>query len=186
VAIASSLRSTARRAGRCLLQPSRSRNTAQVWACEYRTPVTRSITSATRASVHISVGNPFARGPASSAASTSASCASASFRRRPARPAPASPSRPCSCQAWYQRDAVCAETPSSVTTSTWRLPRANMSAARIRRAVSPSKSRRARARPARRACLFRVADPAAAGTSPLSCLNRRDSGSDSLYFRKIF
>jgi hypothetical protein len=35
--------------------------------------------------------------------------------------------------------------------------------------------------------LFRVADPvAAAGTPSLSCLNRRNSGSDSLYFRKIF
>jgi hypothetical protein len=36
-------------------------------------PVTRSITLATRASVHISVGNPFAFGPAPSAASTCAS-----------------------------------------------------------------------------------------------------------------
>ena len=102
---------------------------AQVWVCEYRTPVTRSITSATRASVHIPVANPFARGPFSSAASTSASCVSVSLRRRPARPAPASPSRPCSCQARYHRDAVCADTPSPVTTSAWRLPRANMSAA---------------------------------------------------------
>jgi hypothetical protein len=65
--------STARRAGHWQVQPSRSRGTTQVWACEYRVPVTRSITPATRASVHISVGNPFAFGPAPSAASTCAS-----------------------------------------------------------------------------------------------------------------
>jgi hypothetical protein len=118
VAIASSLRSTARRAGRCRLQPSRSRSTVQVWVWPYRTPVTASITSATRASVHISVGKPFARGPFASAASTSASCASLSLRTRPARPAPASPFRPSSVHARYHRDAVCADTPSSVTTST--------------------------------------------------------------------
>ena len=33
VAIASSSRSTARRAGRCLLHPSRSRRTVHVWHC---------------------------------------------------------------------------------------------------------------------------------------------------------
>jgi hypothetical protein len=118
VAIASSSRSTARRAGRCRLQPSRSRSTVQVWVCEYRTPVSRSITSATRASVHISVGNPFARGPSTSAACTRASCSSLSLRDRPARPAPASASRPPSTHARYHRDAVCADTPNSDTTST--------------------------------------------------------------------
>jgi hypothetical protein len=34
--------------------------------------------------------------------------------------------------------------------------------------------------------LFRIADPVAAGTPPLSRLNRRYSCSYSLYFRKIF
>lgn len=62
-AIASSLRSTARRAGRCRLQPNRSRKIVQVCVSEYRTPVTPMITSATRAKVHMSVGNPFALGP---------------------------------------------------------------------------------------------------------------------------
>lgn len=180
-ATASSLRSTARRAGRCRLQPSRWRKIAHVWVCEYRTPVSRSITSATRASVHIPVANPLARGPAKSAASTPASCSSVSFGRRPARPAPARPRRPPPCQARYHRDAVCADTPSPATTSTCRLPRANISAARIRRAASPAKSRRTRPPPAadREAA-------AAAGTTPLSYPTRQNRGSASLYFRKIF
>lgn len=90
----------------------------QVWVCECRIPVTASITSATRASVHISVGKPFARGPFASAASTSANCPSVSRRARPARPPPTNPARPPCCHARYHRDAVCAETPSLVTTST--------------------------------------------------------------------
>jgi hypothetical protein len=67
-AIASSSRSTARRAGRCRLQPSRWRRTVHVCVVPCRTPVTFSISSATRASVHISVGNPFAFGAAVGAA----------------------------------------------------------------------------------------------------------------------
>ena len=90
--------------------------------------------------------------PPASAASTSASCSSVSLRRRPARPAPASPSRPCSCQARYHRDAVCADTPSAVTTSTCRLPRANMSAACSTAGLQPLKIT-ARPDPPRRARL---------------------------------
>jgi hypothetical protein len=118
VAIASSSRSTARRAGRCRLQPSRSRKMVQVWVWLCRTPVSFSIMSATRASVHISVAKPFARGPFASAASTSTIWASVSLRARPARPAPASASRPPLAHALCHRDAVCADTPSSITTST--------------------------------------------------------------------
>jgi hypothetical protein len=82
--------STARRAGHWQVQPSRSRGTTQVWACEYRVPVTRSITPATRASVHISVGtrSPSARPPAPpppAQADPRSACGTA----RPGQPAPA-------------------------------------------------------------------------------------------------
>lgn len=67
---------------------------SKVWVCEYRTPVTFSMTSATRASVHMSVGNPFAFGPCANASATSATCWPDTLRRRPARPAPPSACRP--------------------------------------------------------------------------------------------
>src|SRR5271170_5937263 len=70
LAMASSLRSRARRAGRCRDQPRRWRRISQVWLVPYRTPVTDSITSATHFSVHRSVANPFALGPAFSASTT--------------------------------------------------------------------------------------------------------------------
>src|SRR5262249_9371003 len=63
-------------------------------------------------------------------------------------------------------------------TSTCRLPRPNISAARIRRAASPAKSRRARPR--------LVADQETAGTPPLSYPGKHHARNDSLYFRKIF
>ena len=59
--MAASSRSRARRAGRCRLHPI-WRSTRQTWPGWYFTPVTRSITSATRASVHSSVGKPLAFG----------------------------------------------------------------------------------------------------------------------------
>src|SRR5437879_10051674 len=93
----------------------------------------RSITIAIRLSVHRSVGNPWARGPFSSARSRLRRSASERRRRRPARPAPASPLVPPLRHALYQRLALGRETPSARTTSAWVLPRANIAAARIRR-----------------------------------------------------
>jgi glyoxylase-like metal-dependent hydrolase (beta-lactamase superfamily II) len=55
-AIASSSRSVARRAGRCQVQPSCWRRMYHTRAGWWATPVTRSITSATRCKVHRSVG----------------------------------------------------------------------------------------------------------------------------------
>jgi hypothetical protein len=184
--MASSSRSVARRAGRCLLQPNRSRRIVHVCVVEYRTPVTFSITSATRASVHMSVGNPFAFGPCVSAPATSITCSSVSLRSRPARPAPASACRPPADHARYHREAVCAETSNSATTSTCRLPRSNISAARIRRSRNASKSRRAATFLPLRAFRRWPADRDGSGIPRLSYQARRITRIDSPYYRKIF
>ena len=135
-------RSAARRAGRCRVQPSRWRRISQVCDGEYRTPVTCSITWLMRASVHMSVPNPWAFGPANNAVCTSANCSSDNRGVRPNRAAPTSASRPPACQLRYHRDAVCAETSNRLTTSTCRIPASNNSAARIRRSRNASTSRR--------------------------------------------
>src|SRR6266511_2676148 len=139
--MAASSRSLARRAGRCRVQPRRWRRISQVCDGEYRTPVTCSMTCAIRARVHMSVANPWAFGPANSAACTSASCCSDSRAVRPSRWAPTSASRPPVRQLWYQRDAACADTPNWVTTSTCRMPASNNSTARIRRSRNAFTSR---------------------------------------------
>jgi len=113
----------------------------QVCVDAYRTPVSFSITPATRSRVHMSVGYPWARGPRNSAFSTSRSCVSDSRDGRPARPAPVNAGRPPSHHARYHRDAVCADTPNSRATSTCRAPRSNIRAACIRRCRNASKSR---------------------------------------------
>lgn len=59
----------------CRLHPNRWRRTVQVCVGWYRTPVTFSITSATLARVHMSVGYPLALGPRSSASSAPAALA---------------------------------------------------------------------------------------------------------------
>src|SRR2546427_1484381 len=93
----------------------------------------RSMTIAIRLSVHRSVGNPWARGPFSSARSRLRRSASERRGRRPARPAPARPLAPPSAHALYQRLTLGRETPSARTTSAWVLPRSNIRPARIRR-----------------------------------------------------
>ena len=102
------------------------------------------MTSETRDRVHRSVGNPLARGPRLSSVTTSASWSSDRRGRRPARPAPTRASRPPLDHCWYHSDALWAETPRAWATSAWLLPRRNMSAARRRRFLSASKSRRGR------------------------------------------
>lgn len=144
--IFSSSRSTARCAGRCRLHPRYSRRTVQVWVCEYRTPVIASITSATRSSVHISVANPWSLGPGQAQPPPRrAGRGSTAADGRPARPR-SRPHTPPTDHALCHRDAVCADTPNTTTTSTCRLPASNISAARIRRSRNASKSRRAAAR----------------------------------------
>src|SRR5579875_2858198 len=180
LAMAPSLRSRARRAGRWRDQPRRSRNIFQVWLVPYRTPVADSITSATRFSVHRSVENPLALGPAFSAPTTWASCSSERRGKRPARPAPARALRPLSRHRAYQRDALWGETPKTRATSAWDLPRRNMSAARRRRRCSASKSRRGRAGGLVLPVLAR--DVGEVRTSPSSHMHVVTS----LYSRKIF
>src|ERR1019366_996597 len=163
---------------RCRDQPRRSRKMVQVWVCEYLTSVVASITSATRASVHRSVGKPLARGPRRRAATTSASCSSESRGRRPARPAPVKAARPPSFQSWYHFDALSRETPSAWATSAWLLPRRNMSAARRRRALRASKSRRGGTRFFALLPLTASREP---GIHPVSHIDVVTS----MYFRKI-
>jgi hypothetical protein len=111
---------------------------------EYEIPVSDSITCPTRANVHRSVGKPLARAPLSSASPTCWISLSDNWGRLPARPAADSAFLPSSHQAQYQFHAAVRDTPNAAATSAWDLPRRNMSAARIRRASSASKSRRAR------------------------------------------
>jgi hypothetical protein len=140
-AISASSRSAARRAGRCGLQSSRrnSRHTCPGWK---RTPVSCSITAATRASVHRSVSNPNASGPLPSAWATASSSAADSCGRRPARPAPRSAASPPWRQRRYQVLAAWADTPKLRATSAWVAPWANIRAASRRRCSRPAKSRR--------------------------------------------
>ena len=142
--MASSSRSVARRAGRWRLHPI-WRSTRQTWPGWYFTPVTCSITSATRASVHNSVGNPLALGPFS----------------RPVPPWPGPPHSPwaddrvdrCASVPAFRRPPTSRASrtrsdgrpPSSRPMSAWETPLANRSAACIRRACMPAKSRRGRA-----------------------------------------
>src|SRR5512133_1540116 len=130
-AISASLRSTALRAGRCRLHRIllRRRHTCPGWCA---TPVTRSITWATRASVHRSLSNPAATAPRSSTRRTRASWAGPSWTGLPWR-AVRIPAAPPPRQRAYQRLAVCADTPSWWATAALVLPWANRSAACIRR-----------------------------------------------------
>ncbi|MGF6889614.1 hypothetical protein ABIA39_009065 [Nocardia sp. GAS34] len=119
-------------------------------------------------------------------ASTSAICSSSSRGRRPTRSAPTRASRPLSVHALCQREAVCADTSSSTTTSTCRLPASNISTARIRRSRNASKSRRAadhfRFRPR-----SRPADGGIRSNTPrLSYTTAQSERNNSLSCRKIF
>jgi hypothetical protein len=138
--IAASFRSRARRAGRWSDQPSR-RRMRQTWPGWYCTPVRRSITAAIRGSVHKSVRNPCAAGPARNACSTAAKASASNRGLRPARPAPLSPGRPRAFQAWYQWWALTRVTPSFWATAACDSPRANSRAACSRRASIAAKSR---------------------------------------------
>jgi hypothetical protein len=110
-AISCSLRSTALRAGRCRLHRIclGMRHTCPAWC---PTPVTRSITSATRASVHWSLSNPAATAPRSSTRLILASSAGPSWAGLPRR-AVRIPAVPPRSHRAYQRLAACADTPNS-------------------------------------------------------------------------
>jgi hypothetical protein len=84
-AISTSSRSMARRAGRCTLQSSR-RSRRHTWPGWKPTPTSRSITTATRRSVHSWVSNPNTCGPSRRACSTAPnSAADSRGGGRPAR-----------------------------------------------------------------------------------------------------
>jgi len=125
------------------------------------------------------VAKPLARGPRWSAVTTSASCSSERRGRRPALPAPAKAARPPVLQSAYHFEALSRETPSACATSAWLLPRRNMSAARRRRCLSASKSRRGRAG---LRSFFSWAATREPGTSPVSHIGVVTS----MYFRKVF
>ena len=91
--MASSSRSTARRAGRCLLRPSRSRRIVQVRGGVPHPRDFLDHLGYPGQRVHMPVGCPLAFGPAASIAATSAICSSDTRGNRPARPAPKHPQR---------------------------------------------------------------------------------------------
>src|ERR1022692_2875313 len=155
--MASSSRSVALRAGRCRLQPIR-RSTFHTCPGWYFTPVVSSITSATRARVHRSVGYPFAFGPFWRARSTLARSASVTLRGRPGCPVRFRACFPPTNHSLCQSETVWWETSSSRPMSAWDTPLENRSAARIRVASMASKSRRGRTRGG---ALFVFAAPAA-------------------------
>jgi hypothetical protein len=134
----------ARLAGRWRLQPIWW-STRQTWPGWYFTPVTVSITSATRASVHNSVGNRLALGPFSNARSTLARSDELTLGGRPGWPVRFRACLPPAFHFSCQSDTVWWETSSSRPMSAWETPLANRSAARIRRASMAAKSLRGRA-----------------------------------------
>src|SRR6202034_281515 len=107
--MASSSRSTARRAGRCRLQPIR-RSTFQTCPGWYLTPVVLSITSATRTRVHRSLGYPLALGPRSRARSTLAKSPSVTLRGRPGPPVRFKACLPPTCHSVCQSETLWWET----------------------------------------------------------------------------
>jgi hypothetical protein len=113
----------------------------QTWPGWWRTPVTRSMTAATRGNVQRSVVNAWARGPRRSASSIDANWLAFSRGFRPARPAPLSPGRPFAFQVWNQRWALTRVTPTALATAACDSPRANSRAAFSRRASIAVKSR---------------------------------------------
>jgi len=141
--IASSRRSRARRAGRCRLQCI-ALKTFQTWPEWYRTPVSRSITVATRGSVHRSVPKPWARAPWRKARSTCSSWGRSSWGLRPARPAPRSAAKPPRLQARCQRLTLWRLTWSARATKVGISPAQNSFAACLRRASKAWKSLRGR------------------------------------------
>src|SRR5665213_2459261 len=133
------------------------RSTFQTRPGGYGTPVELSITSATRARVHRSVGYPFAFGPFWRARSTLAKSASVTLRGRPGGPVRLRAFLPPTNHSLCQSETVWCDTPSSRPMSAWDTPLANRSAAPIRVASMAAKSRRGRTRGG---ALFVLAAPA--------------------------
>ena len=140
---ASSRRSRARRAGRCKVQCIAPK-TFQTWPGWYRTPVSRSITAATRGSVHRSVPKPWARAPWRKARSTCCSWGRSSLGLRPARPAPRSAAMPPFRHCRYQRVTLWRLTWTDRATEARIAPARNNFAACRRRSSKAWKSRRGR------------------------------------------
>jgi hypothetical protein len=138
--IALSSRSRARRVGRWSDHPN-FRKSRQTWPGWCRTPVSASMSLATRGNVQRSVLKPCARGPRRSARSTVTNCPASSCGFRPARPAPLSPARPSAFHVWNQWCALTRVTPKAFATATCDSPRANSRAASSRRASIAAKSR---------------------------------------------
>src|SRR5829696_9541180 len=140
--IACSLRSWARRAGRCRLQSRRWRSSRHTCAGWWRTPVRRQMTMAMRSRVHRSVSKPWALAPFSRACSACSRWASDTWGVRPGAPRLCRPAVPSACQRWCQRLTVWRETPRVRATSAWWTSWANSSAACRRRSWNAWRSRR--------------------------------------------
>src|SRR6266481_1439658 len=123
VLIAASSRCSARPAGRWLEKPS-SRRMRQTCTVLYASPNSRSISCATRANVHNSLGKPLTTAPATNALPNAFFC---SLRNPPGRP---SGLRRHACTSspsfMAQLEVVCRLTPSARATSACATPRANM------------------------------------------------------------
>ncbi len=139
-AMASSFRSIARPVGRWQLQPMRTRNlhTCALW---YRTPNSRSITSATRSQVHRFVAYPAASGPDSRMSPKRSTSSSLNRGLRPARPAPRRASTPFKSTSAAHRLTDCRCTPTRRATSACGTPALRSFAAFNRRRSNSSKSR---------------------------------------------
>jgi hypothetical protein len=114
--MAASLRSKARPAGRCGVQPM-ARNTRQAWTVEYFTPHSPWIRSATRQAVQRPVRYPRASGPRFRPCTMRCRSAIDSFGGRPARGARFNAGRPPSAKALAQRFTDCRCTPTRRATS---------------------------------------------------------------------
>jgi hypothetical protein len=138
--MAGSLRSKARPAGRCGVQPN-SCSRRQVCTVEYLTPHSRSIRSATRQAVQRLVPYPKASGPRFKPCTMRCRSAAVSWGGRPARGMRFKASAPpCSnCRAQRFTDWRC--TPTRRATSAWCKPCLSRRAAFRRRRSSFARSR---------------------------------------------
>ncbi len=139
--MAASSRWLARRTGRWGLQPT-ARSSRQTWAGWYRTPKTRSITTATRRVVQTSPVKPYASAPRARKAGSRARCSGASFGVGPGatrRRSAATPPARARLHHWLTAPSV---TPSARAMARWLQPCCVSSQARSRRPSRRSAGRR--------------------------------------------
>ncbi len=132
--IAASFRSAARRCGFWGLKP-RSCKIRPKWSGWYETPNSRRTSSATRAQVQSSVGNPAARGPASNRCRSRSRWGDVSFEGRPGLGFGSKAAAPPSRNAFFQRFTLDRLTPITSATSAIDIPFPRNSTATRRRTI---------------------------------------------------